>query len=508
MLALGLQLARSPTVLTVSHGLSSLLADRALLEQIARMGGARWNMDAIAFVDAGASANPLAAVAAPDELTTERHAALLLRRRAGDWPRSVDVVAGEEIGGLLAPLVAARDRVHWCHLPSAVRTPRVTSGARRVHYLSTRAPRVAEEPVVQMQADEPMQMPGRTVPSPRRWSHQLHWMPPETVPLVRHVNHRTGCRVVSASESPPGFEVERVLGALQQASLPGTARLECVGAWTYRAVDRSAPREQDPAIAVLGTSSSWRSRCCRRYCAERCARRARRCCSTTTIRCSPSPTSMTPSASSRATRSTRAMSRTPTRATTACAACCARSTALAGATSTRPASRRATASSSASSGRCSAPPGTNDRARGAPVRARRHGRLPAAGTRADAHRRRALDARARHVARHRARMGTRPRRRPPRDRRTPHVAAKRRVAALGPLRTARLPVHTVSAGPVSAVGGVHPITGDQLLSRQSSNPTTWAIATSPCSVSCGTARRSPARWRSGRPGSHGRRASG
>ena len=252
MLALGLQLARSPTVLTVSHGLSSLLADRALLEQIARMGGARWNMDAIAFVDAGASANPLAAVAAPDELTTEPHAALLLRRRAGDWPRSVDVVAGEEIGGLLAPLVAARDRVHWCHLPSAVRTPRVTSGARRVHYLSTRAPRVAEEPVVQMQADEPMQMPGRTVPSPRRWSHQLHWMPPETVPLVRHVNHRTGCRVVSASESPPGFEVERVLGALQQASPPGTARLECVGAWTYRAVDRSAPREQDPAIAVLG----------------------------------------------------------------------------------------------------------------------------------------------------------------------------------------------------------------------------------------------------------------
>jgi hypothetical protein len=78
-------------------------------------------------------------------------------------------------------------------------------------------------------------------------------MPPETVPLVRHVNHRTDRRVVSvSSHSPPGFIVERVLGALQQSSPPGTARLECVGAWSYRAVDRSAPRDGDPAIAVLG----------------------------------------------------------------------------------------------------------------------------------------------------------------------------------------------------------------------------------------------------------------
>jgi len=252
MLALGLQLARSPRVLVLTHGLTVLLSDPALLEKIARMAASFAHLDAIAFIDAGNGANPLAPAAVPDEYAAEPHAALLLRDHADAWTAGVEVAPRAEISSLLAPLLAARDRVHWCHLPSTPRSTEPGHEAQWAHYARRAPARAAAKAVHRLQRDEPPHLPGRRISSPRRWQDKSAWMTPETIPLIRHVEPAGGWRMVSNSfHSPAGYVVECALGALQGPSPPGTARLECAGG-SYRAVGRTAPRDSDCAVDVLG----------------------------------------------------------------------------------------------------------------------------------------------------------------------------------------------------------------------------------------------------------------
>jgi glycosyltransferase involved in cell wall biosynthesis len=253
MLALGLQLARSPRVLVVSNGLAELMADTAFLEKVARMATSLPDLDAVAFIDAGVDANPLAPVVAPAELETEPHAVLLHRAHEDDWPESVMVSPTAEIGGLLGCLSNAREAVQWCHLPAEPRTTNPGGEARWVSFARDPPTRIAEERVRWRQVSEPVVMPGVEVLSPRRWSHNIAWTPPETIPLVRHANPVTGWRVVSNSPTPPpGYLIERDLGVVQRASPPGTARLECTSGTAYGVVDRVTPRSADPEIDVLG----------------------------------------------------------------------------------------------------------------------------------------------------------------------------------------------------------------------------------------------------------------
>lgn len=253
MLALGLQLARSPRVLVITHGLSVLFSDPAVLEKIARMATSLPTLDAVAFVDAGADANPLAPVVAGGEALGDPHAALLLRAHEADWATRVAVAPGAEVGALIAPLTAARDRVQWCHLSAGARTPDPGTASHWVEYARKPAPRVAARAVRELHASERVRTPGMYVPSPRRWLANIAWTPPETIPLVRHVNPVTLERIVSNSPvPPPGYLIERDLGVVQRASPPGTARLQCDADGTYHTVDRETPCSSDPAIVALG----------------------------------------------------------------------------------------------------------------------------------------------------------------------------------------------------------------------------------------------------------------
>jgi len=253
MLALGMQLARSPRVLAISHGLADLLADRAVLEKLVRVGSALPSLEAIAFVDGGADANPLAPIAGPRGLAALPHAALLLRAHADDWAARVDVSPGTEIGALLAPLTTARDQVRWCHMPAGPRTAAMTGEAREVRYKRKPPALACERPVRELHAGAPVRMPGKDVPAPRRWSQSIAWTTPGTIPLVRHASRATGWRVVSNSRTPPpGYVIERDLGVVPRDSPPGTARLECVGGTSYCVVDRESPAEPDPAVVALG----------------------------------------------------------------------------------------------------------------------------------------------------------------------------------------------------------------------------------------------------------------
>ncbi|MDX6679260.1 MAG: hypothetical protein QOE31_3312 [Solirubrobacteraceae bacterium] len=253
MLALGLQLARSPRVLVLTHGLADLLADRAALEKIARMGTALPALEAVAFADAGADANPLAPIAEPRQLAADPHAALLLRAHAEQWATLVEVSPGAEIAALLSPLAAARDEVLWCHLPTRPRNVAPAGATCWARYARMPPARAAERPVRELHAREPIRMPGRAVARPRRWNQNIAWTTPGTIPLVRHCDPLTGWRVVSNSPlPPPGYLIERDLGVVPRESPPGTARLECAGGESYRLVDREAPADPDPAVVALG----------------------------------------------------------------------------------------------------------------------------------------------------------------------------------------------------------------------------------------------------------------
>jgi glycosyltransferase involved in cell wall biosynthesis len=253
MLALGLQLARSPRVLAITHGLADLLADRAALEKIARASSTLPSLDAIAFVDAGEDANPLAPVADPATIVGVPHAALLLRANSHAWSSLIEVSPGYEIGTLLAPVTAARNLVQWYHLPARPRTAALSGEARWVRYARTPPARAREQALRELHADEPVRTPGVEILSPRRWSMSNAWTPPGTTVLVRHVNPVTGRRVISNSRIPPtDYVIERDLGVIPRGSPPGTARLECNGGASYDTVHREAPVNPDPAVVVLG----------------------------------------------------------------------------------------------------------------------------------------------------------------------------------------------------------------------------------------------------------------
>jgi hypothetical protein len=81
-------------------------------------------------------------------------------------------------------------------------------------------------------------------------------MPPETVPLVRHVNESGTWRLVTNSfESPPGAKVEFVLGAIQRFSPPGTRRLIRRDG-RYLTAERASPHdEEDEVLGYLEEAS-------------------------------------------------------------------------------------------------------------------------------------------------------------------------------------------------------------------------------------------------------------
>ena len=252
MLAVGLALARAGRVLVVTHDLAGHLRERSLLEQLARALQYSPQLDAIGLIDAGAGANPLGAVHAPRELAGGPHAVVLNRRQQSGWPRTVEALPGRELESLLGPLAATRDQVHWCHLPAS-RRPREAGGARRqVALAAPAAARRQQRAIRDRQLNELTDFPRALAKPPRRWVASGGWTPPETVPLVRFRDPHDGRYVLSIqSGSPAGCELDHHLGVVQRFSPPGTVRLEFHDG-DYRTLERGSPHGEDPTVVELG----------------------------------------------------------------------------------------------------------------------------------------------------------------------------------------------------------------------------------------------------------------
>ena len=69
-------------------------------------------------------------------------------------------------------------------------------------------------------------LPDLTPGTVRRWKREEEWMPPQTQPLFRHLDRRSGLRTISHGETPPpGCVCERNLGTLHMFPAPGLRRL-------------------------------------------------------------------------------------------------------------------------------------------------------------------------------------------------------------------------------------------------------------------------------------------
>jgi hypothetical protein len=78
-----------------------------------------------------------------------------------------------------------------------------------------------------------------------RWTYSLAWMPPETLPLARHLNPQTGTRIVTNDRTPPpGYMLEFDLASIQRFAPPGTIRLVCRDGH-FRTAGRGSARPGD-----------------------------------------------------------------------------------------------------------------------------------------------------------------------------------------------------------------------------------------------------------------------
>lgn len=248
MLELGLSLARAPRVLVVTDGFATHLGDPAHLEKLVRLWQDSRHLDAIAMIDTGEPRHPLAPLPGAAALDAP-HAVLLNRAHAGDWPDAVLVPPGDEVGMIVRQLAGRRAEVHFCHLAGRSRRSVLARDPAWVS-LAVPAPNdVGGESVRRMCAEAAPNMP-RTADPPRRWAGSMTWIPPETVPLVRHSNPTTARLVITNSHvSPEGYSVEWDLGVVQRFSPPGTARLEHAGD-EYRVVPRGSERELDGVVEL------------------------------------------------------------------------------------------------------------------------------------------------------------------------------------------------------------------------------------------------------------------
>lgn len=84
----------------------------------------------------------------------------------------------------------------------------------------------AEATMRHMVAHQPPRLPELTPGTVRRWDHSELWTPPQSRLLCRHLDLKTGFRMVTPErKSPSGHAFERVLGCAHIFPTPGTRRL-------------------------------------------------------------------------------------------------------------------------------------------------------------------------------------------------------------------------------------------------------------------------------------------
>ena len=247
----GLGIARGRYLLLAGEGLGQMVEEPGFLERLLRTLLMRPQLEAIALTNAGTAQLPHRLLTA-EQVTAPAHALLWDLPASSRLPRRLKLEPGLEIESLARALSVNEVALQWRHAPSPARVRR-----------ESRAPALdpdgtwLELPDERLQSDPhraseraAIRKEGPVIPalpwnSIRRWLGLESWIPPETELLTRHREIGGERRVVcQGAKSPPGYELEFHLGAIQRFSPPGTARLICDRDGDLRTVPRGSPRDE------------------------------------------------------------------------------------------------------------------------------------------------------------------------------------------------------------------------------------------------------------------------
>jgi glycosyltransferase involved in cell wall biosynthesis len=257
----GLELARGPYLLAVGAELAAMAAEPGFVERLYRTILMRPGLEAIAFADGGLQGEVPHRLLQPEEVRSPAHALFWERAAQRRLPPLLMLQEGFEVESLARAMSLHKVAMQWRHATAATDRRRRSGDALSLRpdgawlELPGREPerdphRATERKWLQ---DTGPVIPALPWTAIRRWLGLDSWIPPETELLTRHRERGGERRIVRrGAKSPPGYELEFHLGAIQRFAPPGTVRLVCGPDGVPRTVPRGSPRnEQDDELGHL-----------------------------------------------------------------------------------------------------------------------------------------------------------------------------------------------------------------------------------------------------------------
>lgn len=259
----GLRIARGPYLLLAGEELAGMVSEPGFVERLVRTMLVRPGLEAIALTDAGPHGHFPYRLLTAEQVGVPARALFWARSAQRKLPKMLRLEAGLEIESLARAMSIHNVALQWRDCSRA-------ADRRRPSQALARAPLSLDGAWLELSGEgwdgEPHRVyerkrlneTGPVVPAlpwtaVRRWLALQSWIPPETELLTRHREIDGDRRIVlRGGESPPGYQLEYHLGAIQRFSPPGTVRLVCGRDGVPRTVPRGSPRsEQDVELGHL-----------------------------------------------------------------------------------------------------------------------------------------------------------------------------------------------------------------------------------------------------------------
>jgi glycosyltransferase involved in cell wall biosynthesis len=225
--------ARGRWILLLPHSVAPMLESLSFVEQLIHAFAANEGTTAIVLADSPTVARPSFSQLDNGERLRAQPAAIVFERPL--WGRVPEIPLGIE-ASLLADLVVGLRVIG----PVQWRVTPVGSGGgapwrQKVEPEGNPAKIDVNVPVPEDKSDammrhmvvhQPPRLPELTPGTVRRWKQSEPWTPPQTRLLCRHLDLKTGFRMVTPERKPPpGHRFERVLGCTLIFAAPGMRRL-------------------------------------------------------------------------------------------------------------------------------------------------------------------------------------------------------------------------------------------------------------------------------------------
>jgi glycosyltransferase involved in cell wall biosynthesis len=245
--------ARGPFVAVTTGGSAALLADPAFVEKVLRRFDGDGELDAIAIADGGAEGRfDLATLPGGDDSPVpDPHTIVVRRGVETELPFGLLAEPGAPVPSIARLLCGAGRKVEWRHLraPDAVSgSPAATDPAAWVAVPPDPARR--QDPHGLNPPAQPL-LPGRDAYEVPRWAKTPTWIAPLSTVLIRYKARIGERRLVVPGEPSDAYDLDHFLGSLRSTGVPGTKKLIAIDG-TFRALAREEWRAVPAGAIELG----------------------------------------------------------------------------------------------------------------------------------------------------------------------------------------------------------------------------------------------------------------